>query len=201
MWSYSPTRTHRHTHIYFTSNWWQRVSQVYVSHYFSWRGQGNYGWHFDKCLVEWRSTVSAWEIYANLPSWSADEQPLHRTTAITEREKETHIESERKGWVGEEVNTAEMSEMWTDVKKCQRQNKDNMRLSEYKSDEVSRLLNRRQLSLTSSKPSEGWDKERNKWGHLKLSLWPMVKVRARPLLFEKVVTFDMNDINSGHDCS
>lgn len=91
---------HTHTQIYFTSNWWQRVSQVYVSHYFSWRGQGNYGWHFDKCLVEWRSTVSAWEIYANLPSWSADEQPLHRTTAITEREREIDRAREKgmSGW-------------------------------------------------------------------------------------------------------
>jgi len=53
--------------------------------------------------------------------------------------------------VGEEVNTAEMSEMWTDVKKCQQENKDNMRLREYKSDEVTRLLNRRRFSLTSSK--------------------------------------------------
>lgn len=57
--------------------------------------------------------------------------------------------------MGEEVNTAEMSEMWTDVKKCQQKNKDNMRLREYKSDEVTRLLNRRRFSLTSSKLTEG----------------------------------------------
>lgn len=57
--------------------------------------------------------------------------------------------------MGEEVNTAEMSEMWTDVKKCQLENKDYMRLKEYKSDEVTRLLNRHWLILTSQTETRG----------------------------------------------